>query len=46
MTWDLIWGIARYGGVAVIGAFLWHITFFEERVNEAREDGISVGMKL
>ncbi len=46
MTWDLIWGVVRYGGCVGLGAFLWHITFFEERVTEAREDGISVGMEL
>ncbi len=46
MTWTLFWMVLERGGWVVVGAWLWHISMFEERVSEAREDGIAVGMKL
>ncbi len=39
--WVILWL-----GAMALGAFLWNITMFEERCEEARQDGITMGMKL
>ena len=43
ITWDLIWGIARYGGFAIIGGWLTYITMVEERTSDAYEAGFTTG---
>ncbi len=46
MTWTLFWMVLERGGWVVVGAFLWNITMFEERCEEARQDGITMGQEL